>query len=142
MAGLVRATGGTISIMGQDVVRHYLVALWFVDLPLQQPVRVLVFAVLGSAAPGAPGVIAGVWSDKFEQLAAFQNFTILPLSFLSGVFYSIHSLPGIWQDISRFNPFFYMIEGFRHGYLGVSDVEPALSLGSASGSPPWFLRSA
>jgi ABC-2 type transport system permease protein len=107
----------------------YLVSLFFVELPLTQPLIVLLFAVLGSGVLGALGLVAGVWSDKFEQLAAFQNFVILPLSFLSGVFYSIHSLPGIWQEISRFNPFFYMIDGFRYGFLGVSDVSPWLSAG-------------
>ena len=106
----------------------YLVSLWFVDLPLLHPGLVLAFAVLGSAVLGALGLLAGIWAEKFEQLAAFQNFVILPLSFLSGVFYSLHSLPGIWQDISRFNPFFYMIDGFRHGFLGVSDLAPATSL--------------
>lgn len=111
----------------------YLVSLVFVDLPLAEPALVLAFAVLGSALLGALGLIAGVWAEKFEHLAAFQNFVILPLSFLSGVFYSIHSLPGIWQDISRFNPFFYMIDGFRYGFLGVSDLAPAVSLAVSAG---------
>lgn len=111
----------------------YLVSLLFVDLPLAEPALVLTFAVLGSALLGALGLIAGVWAEKFEQLAAFQNFVILPLSFLSGVFYSIHSLPGIWQDVSRFNPFFYMIDGFRYGFLGVSDLAPAVSLAVSAG---------
>jgi len=106
----------------------YLVSLWFVDLPLLHPGLVLAFAVLGSAVLGALGLLAGIWAEKFEQLAAFQNFVILPLSFLSGVFYSLNSLPGIWQDLSRFNPFFYMIDGFRHGFLGVSDLAPTTSL--------------
>ena len=64
------------------------------------------------------GVIAGIWADKFDQLAAFQNFIIMPLTFLSGVFYSIHSLPPFWQALSHFNPFFYMIDGFRYGFFG------------------------
>lgn len=106
----------------------YVVSLWFVDLPLSSPWMVLVFAVLGSAVLGALGMIAGVASDKFEQLAAFQNFVIMPLSFLSGVFYSIHSLPQLWEGVSRLNPFFYMIDGFRYGFLGVSDVSPWFSL--------------
>lgn len=106
----------------------YLVSQLFVDLPLASPGLVLAFAVLGSALLGALGLVAGIWAEKFEHLAAFQNFVILPLSFLSGVFYSIHSLPGIWQQISRFNPFFYMIDGFRYGFLGVSDIPPTVSL--------------
>ncbi|NIR58422.1 MAG: ABC transporter permease [Gammaproteobacteria bacterium] len=105
----------------------YLVASLLVDLPLAEPGTVLVFGAMGSAVLGALGVIAGIGSDKFEQLAAFQNFLILPLSFLSGVFYSIHSLPAFWEQVSRFNPFFYMIDGFRHGFLGVSDVAPGMS---------------
>jgi ABC-2 type transport system permease protein len=74
------------------------------------------------------GIIAGIWADKFDQLAAFQNFIIMPMTFLSGVFYSLHSLPPFWQRVSRFNPFFYMIDGFRYGFVGASDVPPRLSL--------------
>jgi len=107
----------------------YLVAILFVDLPLEAGWAVLVFAVLGSATLGVLGLIAGVWAEKFDQLAGFQNFFILPLSFLSGVFYSIHSLPGIWQTVSQFNPFFYLIDGFRYGFFGQSDADPMLSLG-------------
>ena len=84
--------------------------------------------LLGSAILGTLGVIAGIWADKFDQLAAFQNFLIMPLTFLSGVFYSIHSLPPFWQALSHFNPFFYMIDGFRYGFFGLSDVAPVLSL--------------
>jgi len=107
----------------------YLVAILFVDLPLEAGWAVLVFAVLGSATLGVLGIIAGVWAEKFDQLAGFQNFFILPLSFLSGVFYSIHSLPGMWQTVSQFNPFFYLIDGFRYGFFGQSDANPVLSLG-------------
>ena len=78
---------------------------------------------------GALGVIAGLWAEKFDQMATFQNFIIMPMTFLSGVFYSIHSLPPMWQKISHLNPFFYMIDGFRYGFFGVSDVSPWLSLG-------------
>ncbi|MCB1733863.1 MAG: ABC transporter permease [Gammaproteobacteria bacterium] len=92
-----------------------------------------VFVLLASGLLGALGLIAGIWADKYEQLAGFQNFIILPLSFLSGVFYSIHSLPPFWQHLSRFNPFFYMIDGFRFGLIGVSDVSPWLSLGIVGG---------
>ena len=84
----------------------------------------LAFALLGSAILGTLGLIAGIWADKFDQLAAFQNFIIMPLTFLSGVFYSIHSLPPFWQALSHFNPFFYMIDGFRYGFFGLSDVPP------------------
>lgn len=102
----------------------YLVAMWWEDLPVHSLGAVLIFSVLGSALLGTLGIIAGIWSDKYDQLAAFQNFLILPLSFLSGVFYSIYSLPPVWQQISHFNPFFYMIDGVRYGFLGHSDVSP------------------
>ncbi len=88
----------------------------------------LAFAVLGGAILGALGMIAGLWAEKFDQLAAFQNFLIMPLTMLSGVFYSIHSLPAFWQGVSHYNPVFYMIDGFRFGFFGVSDVAPATSL--------------
>lgn len=106
----------------------FLVAVLYVDLPVYNPWVVISFAVLASGVQGAMGVIAGIWAEKFDQLAAFQNFIIMPLSFLSGVFYSIHSLPEIWQALSRFNPFFYMIDGFRYGFFGQSDVPVATSL--------------
>lgn len=93
------------------------------------PLWILVFAVLGAGMLGALGLIAGLWAEKFDQMAAFQNFVIMPMTFLSGVFYSIHSLPGFWQRVSHLNPFFYMIDGFRYGFFGVSDVSPWLSLG-------------
>ena len=73
-------------------------------------------------------MVAGIWAEKIDQVAAFQNFLIMPLTFLSGVFYSIHSLPAFWQGLSHFNPFFYMIDGFRYGFFGVSDVSPFRSL--------------
>jgi ABC-2 type transport system permease protein len=94
-----------------------------------QPHWILLFALLGSAMLGALGLIAGLWAEKFDQMAAFQNFIIMPMTFLSGVFYSIHSLPDFWQGVSHLNPFFYMIDGFRYGFFGVSDVSPWLSLG-------------
>ncbi len=106
----------------------YLVAIWFVDLPISNIAWVLVFALLGSALLGTFGIIAGIWADRFDQMAAFQNFVIMPLTFLSGVFYSIHSLPPVWQTISKFNPFFYMIDGFRYGFFGKGDISPWVSL--------------
>jgi ABC-2 type transport system permease protein len=93
-----------------------------------QPVWVITFAVLGALMLGSLGLIAGLWADKFDQMAAFQNFIIMPMTFLSGVFYSIHSLPSFWQSVSHLNPFFYMIDGFRFGFFGQSDVSPWLSL--------------
>lgn len=111
----------------------YVVAIIFIDLPLVKPWAIIVFAVLGSALLGVLGIIAGVWAEKFDQLSAFQNFFILPLSFLSGVFYSIESLPGIWHTVSLFNPFFYLIDGFRFGFFGVSDADVTTSLVASMG---------
>jgi ABC-2 type transport system permease protein len=107
----------------------YLVTLTFFDVPLSSFPWVLMFALMGSALLGAIGVIAGIWAEKFDQLAAFQNFVILPLTFLSGVFYTIPSLPPFWQGLSHLNPFFYMIDGFRYGFFRASDISPYVSLG-------------
>ena len=105
------------------------VTAWFApSLQFAAPLWILLFALLGGAMLGTLGVIAGIWADKFDQLAAFQNFLIMPLTFLSGVFYSIHSLPPFWRLVSNFNPVFYMIDGFRYGFFGVSDVSPWRSL--------------
>ncbi len=107
----------------------FAVTLWFAPSlrELSHPLWALTFALAGSAILAILGLIAGVWADKFDQIAAFQNFIIMPLTFLSGVFYSIHSLPVFWQTLSRLNPFFYMIDGFRYGFFGLSDVSPGLS---------------
>jgi ABC-2 type transport system permease protein len=106
------------------------ITLWFdpAVIALARPAWALAFALLGSAILAALGLLAGIWADKFDQLAAFQNFIIVPLTFLSGVFYSIHTLPPFWQLMSHFNPFFYMIDGFRYGFFGLSDVPPWQSL--------------
>ena len=106
-----------------------LVAMAFTDLSFVAPLWIFVFAVLGATLMGSLGLVAGLWAEKFDQLAAFQNFVVMPMTFLSGVFYSIHSLPAFWQTVSHFNPFFYMIDGFRYGFFGASDVSPWLSLG-------------
>ncbi len=120
LASMVRAM-----VVGLGVL---LVTVWFVDLRLAAPLWALAFALLGSGLLGALGLIAGIWADRFDQLAGFQNFLIMPLTFLSGVFYSIHSLPALWQKLSHANPFFYMIDGFRYGFFGVSDISPLISI--------------
>jgi len=112
----------------------FLVTVWFAPLHLAEPVWIVVFAALGAAMLGTLGLIGGLWADKFDQMAAFQNFVIMPMTFLSGVFYSVKSLPGVWQQISHLNPFFYMIDGFRRGFFGASDVSPWLSLAVVGGS--------
>ena len=106
----------------------FLATCWFTEIAFTSWVWILVFGLLSAGLLGALGLIAGIWAEKFDQLAAFQNFFIMPATMLSGVFYSIHSLPNIWQTISHFNPFFYMIDGFRYGFFGASDVSPWFSL--------------
>ena len=110
------------------------VTIGFVDLGLHAPFWALAFAVLGAGLLGALGVLAGILSEKVDQMAAFQNFVIVPLTFLSGVFYSIHALPEFWLRLSHANPFFYLIDGFRYGFFGLSDVSPALSLAVVAAS--------
>jgi len=107
----------------------FLLAVFYVQVPIENIFIVLVFAILGSYAMGALGLIAGMWAEKFDQIAAFQSFLIVPLTFLSGVFYSIKSLPTFWYQLSKANPFFYMIDGFRYGFFGQSDQPVMLSLG-------------
>ncbi|WP_029934020.1 ABC transporter permease [Thiomicrospira pelophila] len=101
--------------------------IWF-DLQWYSVSWVVLFAVLSAALMGGVGLIAGILSEKYDHLAAFQNFIIIPLTFLSGVFYSIHALPEFWQTMSHFNPFFYMVDGFRYGFYASSDVSVYLSL--------------
>jgi ABC-2 type transport system permease protein len=105
-----------------------LATMLLADVPLLHPLWALAFALLGGGILGSLGIIAGIWADKFDQLAAFQNFLIVPLTFLAGVFYSVHSLPPFWQAVSHLNPFFYMVDGFRYGFFGQGDVAPAVSL--------------
>ena len=129
-----------IAYVGAAVIRGLVVALCvllssalFVPLGLAQPLGIAVFALMGATLMGTLGLIAGLWAEKFDQLAAFQNFVVMPMTFLSGVFYSIHSLPPFWQTVSHANPFFYMIDGFRFGFFGQSDVSPWLSCAVVGG---------
>lgn len=112
-------------VVGSSVL---LVTLPFVQIGVHALQWVVVFALLGGAIMGAFGLVAAIVADKIDQVSAFQNFVIMPLTFLSGVFYSIHSLPGVWQTLSHLNPVFYMIDGFRFGFFGMSDVSPWVSL--------------
>ncbi len=127
--------GWFFAYVGSSIVRGLAVGLgvfavtsWFATPDFAAPIWIVLFAVMGAGMLGALGVIAGLWAEKFDQMAAFQNFVIMPMTFLSGVFYSIRSLSPFWQDVSHLNPFFYMIDGFRFGFFGVSDVSPWLSL--------------
>lgn len=125
LAGILRgiAVGGCV----------WLVSLYFVPLGIKQPLWAFVFAVLSCGIMAILGLIAGLTSEKFDQLAAFQNFLIMPATFLSGVFYSVHTLPPFWQAVSHWNPLFYTIDGFRYGFFGVADVSPWHSLAVVGG---------
>ena len=131
----VSPLGWFVAYVGSSIVRGLAVGLGvlvvttvFARPGMVAPLWVLVFAVCGAGLLGTLGVIAGLWAEKFDQMAAFQNFLIMPMTFLSGVFYSISSLPPFWQTVSHLNPFFYMIDGFRYGFFGISDVSPWISL--------------
>lgn len=123
--------------VGAAIVRGVAVGLgvlmctaWFAHLNgLAHPIWMATFLLMGAALLGTMGLLAGIWAEKFDQLATFQNFIIMPATFLSGVFYSINSLPPIWQKATHINPFFYMIDGFRYGFFGISDANPWISLG-------------
>ena len=124
-----------VAYVGSSVVRGLVVGLgvlavsfYFAVPQFAAPLWIVVFAVLGATLLASLGVVAGLWADKFDQMASFQNFIIVPMTFLSGVFYSVGSLPPFWKTVSLFNPFFYMIDGFRYGFFGQSDVSPWLSL--------------
>ncbi len=130
-----------VAYVGSSIVRGLavgagvmLVTWWFAQPSLVAPLWILAFGFMGAALLGALGLIAGLWAEKFDQMAAFQNFIIVPMTFLSGVFYSIHSLPEFWQKVSHLNPFFYMIDGFRYGFFGQSDVSPWISLALVGGA--------
>ena len=143
----VSPLGWFVAYVGSSIVRGLAVGLGvlvvtvvFARPGMVAPLWVIVFAVCGAGLLGTLGVIAGLWADKFDQMAAFQNFLIMPMTFLSGVFYSISSLPPFWQTVSHLNPFFYMIDGFRYGFFGISDVSPWISLSLVAVS--WLVVSA
>jgi len=124
-----------VAYVGASVVRGLVVGAgvlaataWLVPLRLAEPWWILVFGVLGAAIMGTLGLIAGLWAEKFDQMAAFQNFLVMPMTMLSGVFYSVQSLPGPWLAASHLNPFFYIVDGFRRGFFGASDISPWISL--------------
>lgn len=100
----------------------------FVHLPLYSLLYVVLFGVLGTMMLAALGIAGGIWSEKFDHIAAVTNFIVTPLTFLSGTFYSIERLPPFWQNIAHYNPFFHMIDGFRYGFIGQADGAPLMGL--------------
>jgi ABC-2 type transport system permease protein len=101
---------------------------------MAHPLWVLVFAILGSAFLGGLGIVAAILSEKFDHMAAITNFLVVPLSFLSGTFYSFEGLPPLMQTITHLNPVFYLIDGTRYGFIGVSDSSPWLGLAVCTGA--------
>ncbi len=139
--------GWFLAYVGSSVIRGiavglgvFVVTALFAPPTFAAPLWIVVFAFLGAAILGTLGLIAGLWAEKFDQMAMFQNFLIMPMTFLSGVFYSVGSLSPVWQTVSHLNPFFYMIDGFRYGFFGVSDASPWLSLAIVGGA--WLVVSA
>jgi len=117
-----------LAYVGGGLTRGLLVGLatWaairlFVPLGLASPLLILYHAVAASMMMSLLGIIGGIWAEKFDHIAAVTNFVVTPLSFLSGTFYSIERLPEFWQAVVHLNPFFYMIDGFRYGFIGVAD---------------------
>jgi len=100
----------------------------FVPVSVASWLLIVVYAVLGTMMLGSLGLAAGIWSEKFDHIAAVTNFIVTPLTFLSGTFYSVQSLPPMWQGIAHYNPFFYMIDGFRGGFIGQADSEPLIGV--------------
>ena len=100
--------------------------LLFLGIVPQHPFVALVFVVLGAALLGALGIVAGIYAEKFDQMAAITNFIVTPLAFLSGTFYSVETLPPVLKQITHLNPIFYLIDGVRYGVIGVSDSAPLL----------------
>tara|TARA_B100001146_G_scaffold194910_1_gene182291 strand:- start:1 stop:813 length:813 start_codon:yes stop_codon:yes gene_type:complete len=118
----------TLATILAGVTRSFMIAAvsilifsFLIDLEYYNFYYIIIYTFLGSFILGAVGFVIGLWAEKFDNMASATNFIIVPLSFLSGTFYSIKKLPEILQEISKWNPFFYMIDGFRYGFLGVSD---------------------
>lgn len=105
-----------------------IVVSFFVGLNIHSIFHVLAFAVLGTMLLASIGLAAGIWSQKFDHIAAVTNFLVTPLTFLSGTFYSISQLPEVWEKLALYNPFFYMIDGFRYGFIGQADGNVTIGL--------------
>jgi len=118
----------TIGLAGGGLTRGLVVgiATWlamlpFVPMTIAHPLYVVFHAVMASLMMALIGVLAGVWAEKFDHMAAITNFVVTPAAFLSGAFYSAQRLPEFWQQVAHANPLFYMIDGFRYGFIGHAD---------------------
>jgi len=109
-----------------------LVLLPFSELTLTHIWMILFYGICGSLIMGSLGLIGGMWSKTFDDMAMVNNFIIMPLTFLSGVFYSVTQLPPFWQAINAWNPFFYLIDGFRHGFIATGDSDPLQAMGAVA----------
>jgi len=125
----------TMAIILAALTRSFLIAIisigvfsLIVEIPINNIYYIFIFGFLSAFILGSLGFITGLWAEKFDHTATVTNFIITPLSFLSGVFYSIGKLPNFFQIISHINPFFYMIDGFRYGFLGKSDGSTSIGL--------------
>ena len=125
----------SMAIILAALTRSFLIALisigvfsLIVEIHINNIFYIFIFGFLSAFILGSLGFITGLWAEKFDHTATVTNFIITPLSFLSGVFYSIKNLPELFQIISRINPFFYMIDGFRYGFLGKSDGSVIIGL--------------
>jgi len=125
----------TISISLAAVTRSIMIAIvtiitfkFFIDIEIRNYFLLIVFTLLSSFILGNIGVIAGLWAEKFDHMATVTNFVVVPLSFLSGTFYSIERLPSFLQVVSKVNPFFYMIDGFRYSFIGKADGSVTVGL--------------
>lgn len=106
-----------------------LVSLFFAVPPLTHPFIILLFLVLSSMIFSLAGLVNGIYAKSFDAITIVPTFVLTPLVYLGGVFYSVHALPPIWQSVSLANPIFYLINGFRYGFLGITDVSIWLSVG-------------
>ncbi|MDQ7004379.1 MAG: ABC transporter permease [Ghiorsea sp.] len=125
----------TIAFLAAAVTRAVIVAIVlllvlapFTNVHIEHLWMILFYGIAGSIIMGGLGLIGGMWSKTFDDMALLNNFIIMPLTFLSGVFYSVKQLPEVWQTMNHFNPFFYLIDGFRHGFLNVGDTNPSQAI--------------
>ncbi|MDX8397972.1 MAG: ABC transporter permease [Mariprofundaceae bacterium] len=132
----ISAAEAIVAFLAAAVLRSVVVAsvlivvlMPFSNIELSHISMILFYGISGSLIMGALGLIGGMWSKSFDDMAMVSNFIIMPLTFLSGVFYSVSQLPPFWQALNAWNPFFYLIDGFRHGFIATGDTDPAQAMG-------------